>query len=81
MSRKLPLDELEIAIQLIQLDKPYLKDVSYEDLRMALEKEFNVVVDIDDVRLLYEPTIQQMEEDIEIHYGSMFNITRNEQYY
>lgn len=78
---KLELDELEIAIKLVQVDNPILKQATYQELKDIVEKEFNAKVNIEDVYLLYEPTIQQIEEDMEIHYGTMFNITRNEQYY
>lgn len=81
MQNTIQLDELEVYIKLLQLDNPELKKAGYQTLKERVEEEFNVSVPIEDVYLLHEPTIQQMEEDMEIHYGAMFNITRNEQYY
>ena len=74
----LALDELEIAIQLVQLDNPDLKKVPYAVLAKEIEDQFNVRVDEQDIFLLYEPTIEQDQEDLEIYYGAMFNIHRND---
>lgn len=71
---KLKLDELEIAIQLVQLDNPELKSAKYETLAEEIERQFNCKVDYEDIFLLYEPTIEQDEEDIRIHYNTMFNV-------
>ena len=71
---KLKLDELEIAIQLVQLNDPELKKATYKNLANEIEKQFNCKVDYEDIFLLYEPTIEQEEEDIRIHYHAMFNI-------
>lgn len=71
---KLKLDELEIAIQLVQLNDPELKKATYKDLASEIENQFNCKVDYEDIFLLHEPTIEQEEEDIRIHYQAMFNV-------
>lgn len=81
MIGKAQLDELEIYIQLLQLDNPNLKGATYQELKEKVEKEFNVLVPIEDIYLLHEPTIEEDQEDLEVHFGAMFNIYRNEQYY
>lgn len=70
---KLKLDELEIAIQLVQLDNPELKNTTYANMASEIETQFNCKVDHEDIFLLYEPTIEQIEEDARIHYNTMFN--------
>jgi len=79
--RTLALDELEIAIQLVQIENPDLKKAPYAVLAKEIEEQFKVKVDESDIFLLYEPTIEQDQEDIEVFYGSMFNIHRDGQYY
>ena len=74
VKEKLKLDELEIAIQLVQLDNPALKNVKYEEIAAEIENQFNCKVDYEDIFLLYEPTIEQLEEDARIHYEAMYNV-------
>lgn len=79
MSKTMPLDELEVCLQLVMLDNPELKYQSYQVLKEVIEKEFNAEVKLEDVYLLFEPTISQDQIDMEIHYGAMFNLTRYDQ--
>lgn len=75
------LDELEVCIQLVQLENQQLKKATYQEIKEIIEKEFSTNVAIEDVYLLHEPNIEQIQEDMEIHYGAMFNVTRDGQYY
>lgn len=70
------LDELEICIQLLTLDKPELKYATYATLKELIEKEFGQPVRLEDIYLLYEPTISQDQKDAEIMYGSMYNLVK-----
>jgi len=70
------LDELEAFIQLIQLDRPELKKATYKELSEAISNEFKVNVNEHDLYLLYEPTIDEEQRDLELYYGSMFNYSR-----
>lgn len=79
MSKTMPLDELEVSLQLVMLDKPELKYQPYQVLKEVIEKEFDAEVKLEDVYLLFEPTISQDQIDMEIHYGAMFNLTRYDQ--
>lgn len=72
----MPLDELELCIQLLQIYNPGLKEATYKELKEAIELEFKQKVELEDVYLLYEPSIEEMILDAQIYYGSMFNYTR-----
>lgn len=72
----IPLDELEICIQLVQLYNPKLKTATYEELRQVIEKEFKQEVSLDQIFLLYEPTIEEAIIDSEIYFGSMFDYSK-----
>jgi len=78
MANKMQLDELEVCIQLIQVSNPELKKASYIALKEEIEKEFKCVVDLDDIYLLHEPTIQQDEQAAREYYGTMFNLGYSE---
>lgn len=78
INKKMELDELEICLQLVLLTYPELKDATYSQLKDVIEIEFDQTVDERDVFLLYEPTIEEEQTDIEHHYGIMYqNLERD----
>lgn len=71
------LDELELCLQLILIYNPDLKGRKYQELADIIEVEFGQKVDIQDVFLLHEPTIEEELQATYDYYGSMFNLERN----
>lgn len=67
------LDEIEVMIQLLKLTDNNTKNLSYSELANKISEEFSVDVEETDIRLVYEPSIQNDIMDSEILYGSMFN--------
>lgn len=72
---KMPLDELELCIQLVLRNDPELNNATYKQLAEVIEIEFDKKVDLQDVILLHEPKIEDDREDLEIMFSSMFNYT------
>lgn len=74
MSKKtVPLDQLEVMMQLVKIKNPELKSATYNEISKAVSKEFNVKCDEDDIFLLHEPQIDELEREAEIYYSNMLN--------
>lgn len=76
MQDKMQLDELELCIQLLQIYNPELKQAKYQEIADVVEVEFGKKVDVQDVFLLYEPTIDEEITATQEYFGSMFNYSR-----
>jgi len=66
------LDELEVMIGFIQATKPEFKKATYKELAEEINKTFtNVKVNDRDIFLLYEPTLEEQQTDLEKHFESL----------
>ena len=70
--RKVELDEIELKLKILKLHRPDLVNNSktYKEIANAIQDEFSIICDEFDMRLLYEPTLDEMEEDLRLHYES-----------
>lgn len=71
--KKVPLDEIELNLNLLKLHKPELvsNDKTYKEISESIKEEFGIECDEFDINLLHEPTIEEMEEDLRFHFNSM----------
>ena len=67
-----PLDEVELALNLLKQTHPELiENKTYYQISKSLNSMYKISCSEDDIFLLYEPTIDNIEEDLRIHFASM----------
>lgn len=69
---KTPLDEIELALGLLEgTHKDLITDKTNREISIILNKRYNISSTEDDIRLLYEPTISEMEVDLRLHFEAL----------
>lgn len=66
------LDEVELYLGILKIDSPEkLYQKTYKQITDTLNKTFNLNTNEADVFLLYEPTIEELEEDLRTQFSAM----------
>jgi len=68
---KVALDELEVMIGFIQATKPEFKKATYKQLAEEIKKDFNIEVSDRDIFLLYEPTLEEEQTDLQLQFENL----------
>lgn len=67
-----PLDEVELAFNLMKIERPDLVDNrTYYQIAKSLNDVYEINCTEDEIFLLYEPTVDNLEEDLRVHFSSM----------
>lgn len=70
--RKVELDEIELCLNLLKLHKPNLiNNQTYRQIAENISNEYNIVCKESEIRLLHEPTIEEMSLDLEIYFQAL----------
>lgn len=70
--RKVEIDEIELCLNLLKLEHPEKVDnKTYFQIANSIQKLFNIICTEQDILLIHEPTIDEMEESLRIHFESM----------
>jgi hypothetical protein len=74
------LDEIELKLQLLKMHRPDLvnNDKTYKQIAESIQDHFNIKCDEFDINLLHEPTIDEMELDLQLHFQAMGLTYKNE---
>lgn len=66
--RDAELDEVEMCLQLLQMNHPVqVNSATYSEIAQMIESNFDIRCPVEFISLLHEPTIEQVQEDLEIH--------------
>jgi hypothetical protein len=66
------LDEVELYLNLAKANHPELiENKTYKQISDGLNKRFEITSTEDDIFLLHEPSVDELEEDLRIHFESI----------
>lgn len=67
-----PLDEVELHLNLlIKFNSELIRFKSYKEITEILNDKFELNAKEEDVFLLYEPSIEELEDDLRIHFEAI----------
>lgn len=71
-TKRTSLDEIELCLALLEIEyRSLIQGKSYKEISDILNNKYDISSSEEDINLLYEPTIDDMEIDLRIHFETM----------
>lgn len=73
--KKVEIDEIELYLELLKSDDPKtINSSTYKAIADMIQDKFLIECTEEDIRLLHEPTIEEMEEDLRTYYSNTLRL-------